>query len=138
MQVSPLVYAESRGQVRSSGTAHSIGMSKLEVTVTTDTQHTDTAFPTASWYDRYTIKAGTYELVPFRFAGSLWYRLTVNAVLTESYRVNRLFSASKAVSTEPNRETTLGLTYRGYTVTPGGTVRVGALDAVVTEVETES
>jgi len=100
--------------------------------VAENAEYTDRSLPTASWWDRYELVAGEY---PVRFTnvsgreardfdshadGSAYYaHFTVPAVLVESYRVNRLLTASSAHTERPNREETVTLTCYAYEVKDG-------------------
>lgn len=67
------------------------------------TEYVDRTLQTASWYDKYLIQPGTY---PFEWTtiegrpqmvGRPYYaKVTLDAVLTEEYRVNRLLSHSSS------------------------------------------
>lgn len=77
----------------------------LTLTIPAATEYVDRTLATASWWDKYTILPGTYEVevvtinghpVPADSPNAYYVRARVDAVLTETYRVNRVFTASSA------------------------------------------
>lgn len=70
-----------------------------------DTSYVDNTLSTASWYDVYTIKAGSYDIVGAKKKGDLVAR--VDAILEEEYRVNRLLTASSSETRTPKTEKVL-------------------------------
>lgn len=87
----------------------------FKLVVPADFQYVDRTLATASWYDVYTIKAGEYPVTftdiqghPARTVSEAYYaKWDASAILTEEYRVNRLFTASSAHTSTPNTETTV-------------------------------
>ena len=72
-------------------------------------EYVDRSLPTASWWDRYEIVPGEYEVefttVDHRPADpetAYYARVRFAAVLKESYRVNRLFTASSGEHEHPD------------------------------------
>jgi hypothetical protein len=102
------------------------------VVVEENAEYTDRTLATASWWDRYELVAGEY---PIEFTtvggypardfdshadGSAYYaRVRIPAVLVESFRVNRLFTASSAHTERPNREEVVHLSCYAYQVKDG-------------------
>lgn len=76
--------------------------------------YTDQTLATASWYDQYVLLPGTYDVFhdPSRSSHTVVFR--IDAVLLESYRVNRLFTASSSELTRPLRVVTLTRDMRAY------------------------
>jgi hypothetical protein len=74
----------------------------LRLTVLDDFEHVDDTLDDAAWYDRYTIKAGTYDVV---VQGSEAV-VDVDATLVEEYRTTRLMSRNKAEARSVFEETT--------------------------------
>ncbi|ABS06146.1 hypothetical protein [Kineococcus radiotolerans] len=77
----------------------------LTLTIPAATEYVDRTLATASWWDKYTILPGTYEVevvtinghpVPADSPRAYYVRARIDAVLTETYRVNRVFTASSA------------------------------------------
>lgn len=107
-------------------------MKKITATLTEATEYVDRTLQTASWWDRYTLLPGTYEVElttsshgPLHggFDGqAYWATVRVDAVLEESYRVNRLFTASSAEhKTDLAQETTKGFQLYAYQMKDGFT-----------------
>ena len=65
----------------------------VSVTVVEPTQHS-VRFETASWYEQHTIQPGTYPVEIDYVCGRQVIRGTFDTIRTESYFVNRLFTAS--------------------------------------------
>jgi hypothetical protein len=99
-------------------------MENFELTLNADTVYVDRSFETASWYDKYVLKAGTYPVELRERFGIRYAVVAVDAVLTEKYRVSRLFSASSVQDDRPNTETVHRLQFRPGEIVAGG-VRVG-------------
>lgn len=74
----------------------------LRLTVLDDFEHVDDTLDDAAWYDRYTIKAGTYDVV-IDGADAV---VTTDATLIEEYRTTRLMSRNKAEARSVYEETT--------------------------------
>jgi hypothetical protein len=87
-----------------------------------DVEHVDATLATASWWDKYVIKAGRYQVVTSydRLVGEHT-TIKLDAVLVESYRENRLFSAVQADHTTPNQEATFSLSIWPWDAEPGKT-----------------
>ena len=93
--------------------------------VVTGGEYVDRNLATASWWDRYELDPGEY---PVEYTGIDWKPLRpgqrpyyavirgIRATLTDSYRVNRLFTASSAEQTRPDRQTTISLNTYAYRV----------------------
>lgn len=87
----------------------------FKLVVPADFEYVDRTLATASWYDVYTIKAGEYPVTFTNVRGhavesideAYYARWEASAILTEEYRVNRLFTASSTHTTTPNTETTV-------------------------------
>lgn len=87
----------------------------FKLVVPADFEHVDRDLPTASWYDVYTIKAGEYPVTFTDIRGNevhtvedaYYAKWEASAILTEEYRVNRLFTASSSFTKTPNTETTV-------------------------------
>ena len=87
----------------------------FKLVVPADFEYVDRTLATASWYDVYTIKAGEYPVTftdikghPVHTIEEAYYaKWEASAILTEEYRVNRLFAASSAHTSTPNKETTV-------------------------------
>lgn len=85
----------------------------FNLVIPTDFEYVDRNLATASWYDVYTIKAGEIPVIFTDIRGNVVEReedvyyatWKAPAVLTEEYRVSRLFTASSASTTHPNTET---------------------------------
>lgn len=83
----------------------------MHVTVTEATEFIDRTLQTASWYDRWLIQPGTYQIHgvdishnPVPEGGTPYYwKVTLDAILVYSYRVNRVFTASSSTHDYPNR-----------------------------------
>lgn len=79
-------------------------MQTVIATLAEDTEYVDNTLQTASWWDKYTLKAGEYEVEwttidgrPVQDATQAYYGMVrVDATLDETYRVNRVFTASSA------------------------------------------
>lgn len=105
----------------------------LAVVVTEPYEILDRDLPTASWYDRHQVKVGTYP-VEFVTAGfepyrpgvtpigyvrpinAYYARWRLDTVLTETYRVNRLFTASSVEQEYPNTDSRYGVVVYAYRV----------------------
>jgi hypothetical protein len=93
-------------------------------------EYVDRTLPTASWFDRYQIPAGEYPVTFVTADGKVtddpsrayYANIVVDAVLTESYRVNRLLSASHARTDTPNNDTTVTFRPYAYEVRDGAAV----------------
>ena len=94
-------------------------MEKFELTLPLDTVYYDRSFETASWYDQYSLKAGTYPVVFVGGPGTPRATVTVDATLLEEYRVNRVFGASSVKQTSRNMQTTVTLSFYAYQIVPG-------------------
>lgn len=96
------------------------------------TEYVDRNLATASWWDRYIIQPGTYAF-EWQRNGRPWNAdmdkpspgfianvgpedgvVTLDAVLVEQYRVNRVFTASSAVHTHLKRSTTISRRVYAY------------------------
>jgi hypothetical protein len=82
----------------------------MYVVIPEATEYVDRNLATASWYDRYLIDKGMYEILPVTLdhrpttiEGAYWWKVTFDATLIYSYRVNRVFTASSASHEYPNR-----------------------------------
>lgn len=75
----------------------------IELVITEPTEYVDRSLATASWWDRYTLLPGTYRVVwEISSPAHVQYgRVLVDAILEETYRVNRVFTASSSETTEP-------------------------------------
>lgn len=73
-----------------------------QLTILDDFEYVDDTLDDAAWYDRYTIKAGTYDLVIDGGEAVV----TASATLTEEYRTTRLMSRNKAEAKSVYEETT--------------------------------
>ena len=82
-----------------------------------DTAYIDRSFETASWYDKLVLRAGDYRV---EMDGSRAL-VRVPATVVETYRVNRLFTASSAETTYPNEETVKTFQFDNYEVVVGRT-----------------
>lgn len=88
---------------------------RYSLTVTAPVEYVDRTLQTASWWDRYEIQPGTYEIHFEDYngrevdgpTGAAYWKMACDAVLVESYRVNRVFTASSSETTTPNEPTTL-------------------------------
>jgi hypothetical protein len=104
----------------------------MKVTVTAG-EYVDRTLPTASWWDRYTLTSGEYELRLTTVQGDPvpegqrpYYAMAeVDATLVESYRVNRLFTASSSEVTYPNRSATVCVQMYAYELASGRKVLDG-------------
>jgi hypothetical protein len=104
-------------------------MKKITATLAAPTGHIDRTLATASWWDRYTLLPGTYEVelttvshgkLHGGFDGqAYWATVRVDAILEESYRVNTLFTASSSERTEPQERTTKGFQFYAYQMKDG-------------------
>ncbi|GAA4667155.1 hypothetical protein [Frondihabitans cladoniiphilus] len=74
----------------------------LRLTVLEDFEHVDDTLDDSAWYDRYTIKVGTYDVV----ARGDEAVIEVDATLVEEYRTTRLMSRNKAEARSVYEETT--------------------------------
>jgi len=73
-----------------------------------DAAYVDARLATASWYDRYVVKAGRYP-VTVDGAGGAGCSVTVDAALTERHRVNGLLSETREVTERMQERTQLTL-----------------------------
>lgn len=89
---------------------------------------TDYRYETASWYDDVTLKAGTYPVtwvtisyreVPGDHPEVYYASIKVDAIVTHTHTVNRLFTASSSNDEYPNRETKHGMHPYAYSVKAG-------------------
>ena len=83
------------------------------------TEYVDRTLQTASWWDRYELLPGSYAVeyvdTQYRPIGRPYYAVVkVKAILKESYRVNRLFTASSSELTFPEQETTHSFVLYAY------------------------
>lgn len=98
-----------------------------KLVVPADFEYVDRSLATASWYDVYTIKAGEYPITltdvnyrPVKDSERPYYGTwKLDAILTEEYRVNRLFTASSAHTTNPEQETQVHGSCYGYELKDG-------------------
>lgn len=97
-------------------------MENFELTLPLDTVYYDRSFETASWYDQYSLKAGTYPVIFVDGPGTPRATVTVDATLLEEYRVNRLFSASSVQQTAHDTATTVTLSFYAYEIVPSAPV----------------
>lgn len=87
----------------------------VEITFDEPTEYVDRNLATASWWDRYLIQPGTYRVeweISYGYTRPViqYGRARVDAVLVESYRENRLFTAVSADhKTDLAEKTTVGL-----------------------------
>lgn len=103
-----------------------------EATLDQELEYVDRTLQTASWWDRYSLHPGTY---PVRytnvngedvdeFGGRAYYAVVqVPALLVQSYRVNRLFTASSAQMDYPDTEEFVTFRWYAYEVYSGMTSR---------------
>lgn len=84
------------------------------VEITEPHEYVDRSLQTASWWDRYEIHPQT-ATVEIHERG--WH-VSLKATLVETYRVNRLFTASSAETTHPQTEETVILTGYSYLYDP--------------------
>lgn len=73
----------------------------LTFTIKEPTEYIDRTLATASWWDRYMLQPGTYRIewqIAYGYTTPIieYGRVRVDAVLVESYRENRLFTAVSA------------------------------------------
>lgn len=107
----------------------------MKITVT-EGEYVDRTLATASWYDRYQLVPGEYSAelttiddvpttldAPFH-RRPYYVRAWVDAVKLESYRVNRLFSASSAHTEAMHTPTRVLVRVYAYQVRDGATVTV--------------
>lgn len=88
-------------------------MSEGRTAVVTAGEYIDRSLPTASWWDKYELIPGEYAVELYGYHGQplrageapVEARVRVAAILRESYRVNRLFTASSSEHTRPERST---------------------------------
>lgn len=100
-------------------------MDNFELTLPRDVTYTDRSYETASWYDTYVLKAGTYPVTFVERFSNRYANVTVDAVLAETYKVNRVFTASSVDQATPNTETTYKLQFDSYMIQDAVEVRVG-------------
>lgn len=90
--------------------------------------YVDRSLPTASWWDEYELIAGEYPVrwttvthheVTQDHPQAYYAVITVPAILTKTYRVNRVFTASSSETREPHLETTVTFTNYVYNAKPG-------------------
>lgn len=89
-------------------------------------EYVDTSLPTASWWDRYTVQPGTYDVRLTNISGTTWNpdpdvvtpgfiantgpyyaEVEFDVVLEETHRVNRLLQHSTAHTEERHERTTI-------------------------------
>lgn len=83
----------------------------MHVTITEPTEYIDRTLQTASWYDRYLITPGTYQIMGVDISGNpvregvepYYWKVVLDAILIYSYTVSRVFTASQAHHEYPNR-----------------------------------
>lgn len=99
---------------------------RYTVVVPEDFEYVDQTLQTASWWDRYTIKAGEYPVVFTNINGYItedtrpyYATAKLDATLVETYRVNRLLWASSSETKEPNEETVVHFSTYAYNINPG-------------------
>lgn len=81
---------------------------QMQLTVQSDVEKIDRSLPTASWWDRLTIKAGAYMAdIPVEDSHAQAY-FALSAIVEESYRVERLFTASSSSTEFPKTAKTHG------------------------------
>ena len=104
-------------------------MTEFELVIDEDFEYVDRALATASWWDRYLLRAGRYPIeyltvnyhVPWQAAphmngSAYWGVAKVKGILVETYRVNRLLTASSSETRHPNTETTKHFQWYEYQI----------------------
>lgn len=109
-------------------------MRKYLLNIPADTALTDQSFETASWYDKYLLSAGTYAVDMREAHPSSNARILIDATLIETYRVNRLFSASSVATSTPAREQPFPFHINASSIVNGGRYPIGDTVATITEV----
>src|SRR4051812_6293391 len=66
----------------------------MNLTITEPTEYTDKSYPTASWWVKYELQPGSYEIVPWSNLPYYFHAL-VKAKRIEEHFVNRVFQHSK-------------------------------------------
>lgn len=95
--------------------------------VVVDGQYVNRSLATASWTDTHRLVPGVYPMelcdvnyVPTPNASRPYFAsVAVPTVLVESYRVNRLFTASSSFTEHPNRASSVHVCLYGYAVRDG-------------------
>ncbi|GAA4264900.1 hypothetical protein [Frondihabitans peucedani] len=85
------------------------------LTILDDFEYVDDTLDDAAWYDRYTIKAGTYDVVIDGGEAVV----SAAATLTEEYRTTRLMSRNKAEARSVFEETTFDFRSSAAEAVPG-------------------
>jgi len=91
------------------------------------TEHVDQTLATASWWDRYVFAPGDYDVelvsIAHRPIGPdvrpYYFRARVTARLVETYRVNRLLTASSVQHEHVDKETTFSVSSYAYSLEEG-------------------
>lgn len=105
-----------------------------EATLAENVEYVDRTLQTASWWDRYELHAGTYPVRYTTINGEdveefggrpYWAVVTIEATLLETYRVNRLFTASSSETTTPNSDELVTFRFYAYQVATGLTMHHG-------------
>lgn len=65
----------------------------ITVEITEPTEYIDRSFETASWWVKYELQPGTYEVVPWSNI-KYYFHFQADAVTVEEHFVNRLFGSS--------------------------------------------
>ena len=94
---------------------------------------TDRTLQTASWYDIHELTPGAYPLTAYSVnwhatpgeAKPYSFRTSIPSTLVECYRVNRLFTASSAKTTHPNKPSHVSWDCYGYELRDGWSVMGG-------------
>jgi hypothetical protein len=89
--------------------------------------YVDRTLATASWWDRYELTPGIYPFIPTRIDGTpcgpdetpYYFMTEINAILRESYRVNRLFTESSSQTAFPDTATVVRPRLYAHEVTDG-------------------
>lgn len=108
------------------------GAPKVAVRFDEDVEYVDRTLVTASWWDRYVLKAGVYNGEWVNIDYTTWTGTSINfdptrdrpyylafqvpATLVESHRVNRVFQHSSVENTEPMKDATISRTMYAYEV----------------------
>lgn len=90
-------------------------------------EYVDRSLPTASWWDKHELEAGTYDLEPLTAQyhpvkdgqTPYWYRAVIDSTLVETYRVNRFFTASSSQREYPNSKSTVVKVFYGFQLSDG-------------------
>ena len=102
-----------------------IATKPMQLTVQSDITLIDRSLPTAGWWDRLTIKAGAYMAdIPVEDSHAQAY-FALDAIVEESYRVERLFTASSSSHEFPKTAKTRGYQASAHFLAQTRGIRLG-------------